>query len=157
MKPCVVDSSVAIKWFVAENHQAEAMAIAQEWIAGQLECIVPDWFFVEVENILWKKPRKQLITQYDVTQTLQEIDKLPFRVVASRPLSDRAVSFAIRHDRTVYDSLYIVLAEEENCTFVTADDRLANAVAPHFPNVIKLSDWEPTQPTTPPPATPPTP
>ena len=160
MKSLVVDSSVAIKWFIPENNQAEAMAIVQEWIAGQLECVVPDWFFVEVGNILWKKHRQQSITQYDITQTLQEMDKLPFRVVASRPLNDAAVSFAIQHDRTVYDALYIVLAKEENCSFVTADDRLANAVAAHVSNVIKLSDWKPSSPPvspSPPDTPPPTP
>ena len=143
MKSLVVDSSVAIKWFIEENHQSEAMAISQEWIEGQIQCVVPDWFFVEVGNILWKKLRQQAVDEYEVSRTLAELDTLPFRVVESRALTRKAVAVAIQHDRTVYDSLYIVLAIEECCSFVTADDRLANAVAAHIPNVIKLSDWKP--------------
>lgn len=153
MKRVVIDSSVAVKWVITEELEAEALAILGEWEMGSIECVVPDWFFVEVGNILWKKHRNQLITRDEVTNALAELGDLPFLMMPSRPLTDAAVSFAIKYDRTVYDSLYVVLAEEEDCPFITSDDRLANALAPHVPNVVKLSDWKPSPPTTPPPAT----
>ena len=157
MNRYVIDSSVAIKWFIYEDLQAEALAILNEWELGNLECVVPDWFYVEIGNILWKKHRNQLITREEVDTALAELGNLPLLIKPSHPLNDAAVSFAIKYDRTVYDSLYVVLAEEEDCPFVTADDRLANALAPHIPNIVKLADWKPSPPTALPPATTPTP
>ena len=42
-------------------------------------------------------------------------------------------SIAITFDRTVYDSLYVALAISHNTSLVTADERLANAVAARLP------------------------
>jgi len=35
--------------------------------------------------------------------------------------------------RSVYDSIYVVLAVEAEAQWVTADEKLANALAGHFP------------------------
>jgi predicted nucleic acid-binding protein len=36
-------------------------------------------------------------------------------------------------DRTVYDSLYVALAVHSKTQLITADERLANSLAAHFP------------------------
>ena len=41
--------------------------------------------------------------------------------------------------QTVYDCLYIALAERERCELVTADDKLVKAVQPTLPFVLALS------------------
>jgi len=40
---------------------------------------------------------------------------------------------AVLHGRSVYDSIYVVLAVEAEAQLVTADEKLANALAGHFP------------------------
>ena len=37
------------------------------------------------------------------------------------------------HDRTVYDSLYVALAVQSKSVMITADERLANALAAKLP------------------------
>jgi predicted nucleic acid-binding protein len=46
---------------------------------------------------------------------------------------DQALIIAIRFDRTAYDSVYVALAESRRTQLVTADERLANALAAYFP------------------------
>jgi predicted nucleic acid-binding protein len=41
--------------------------------------------------------------------------------------------------QTVYDCLYIALAEREACELVTADAKLVKAVQPTLPFVLQLS------------------
>jgi predicted nucleic acid-binding protein len=37
------------------------------------------------------------------------------------------------YERTVYDCLYVVLAVHSKAQLITADERLANSLAAHFP------------------------
>ncbi len=55
-----------------------------------------------------------------------------FRAFASSALVPAALQLARRHGRTVYDSLYLVLAIQESATMITADEKLANAVAAYL-------------------------
>ena len=48
---------------------------------------------------------------------------------------------AVIHRRTVYDMLYVALSIREGCQFVTADERLVNALGGAIPNVIWLANW----------------
>jgi predicted nucleic acid-binding protein len=44
-----------------------------------------------------------------------------------------AFAIATKFDRTFYDSLYVALAVDFKAELVTADERLANALAAYFP------------------------
>ncbi len=150
----VIDSSVVVKWFIDEPLDDIAKLIRDEWKAQRLICFAPDLLFVEMGNIIWKKRRKNVITSDDAALVIDGLQRLPWRVTSTESLLHEAYNIAMQTDRTVYDSCFLALAKRLNCPFVTADDRLANALAPNMPNVVKLSDWEPSPPTTPPPATP---
>jgi predicted nucleic acid-binding protein len=53
--------------------------------------------------------------------------------VPSGPLIDRAFQIALQYGGTAYDSLDVVLAVASNSDFVTADERLANALGGDLP------------------------
>ena len=40
---------------------------------------------------------------------------------------------------SVYDCLYVALAEQEKCDLVTADDRLVRTLQSQFPFIVALS------------------
>ena len=56
-----------------------------------------------------------------------------FPTTSSHDLLEEAFSIAATFDRTVYDSLYVALAVRLKADMVTADERLANALAAHLP------------------------
>jgi predicted nucleic acid-binding protein len=153
MSDLVVDSSIVFKWFVAEDDSDIAHSVLDAWKMQKLKCHAPDWMLAEVGNILWKRQRRTEITTDFASDCLKDVNALPLEWADARSLLPAAMTLAMTHGRTVYDSIYLALALRLNCPFVTADDRLANAVAPHVPNVVKLSDWKPSPPTTPPSAT----
>ena len=120
----VVDASVAVKWFLPEIYDEAARRL----LRGGQTLLAPDLLFPEVGNILWKRVRAAEITAAEAEAILQTLGSLPLRIQPSRPLVTVALSIACEAGRTVYDSLYLALALQEQVPMVTADERLYNAL-----------------------------
>ncbi len=141
MDKLVIDSSVAIKWFVAEPYSTEARRLLNEYRAGVLTLLAPDLMLAEFGNIVWKKQRFQGLAAADGQRIIAAFQRLPFALTPTAPPLDDACRLAITHQRTIYDALYLALTVREQCRFVTADERLVNAVNMSFPNVVWLARW----------------
>ena len=72
-------------------------------------------------------------SQKDAQAAVSGTQKRNFPTVSTLALLEDAVAIAVAFDRSVYDSLYIALALTAKSEFITADERLANAVAAHLP------------------------
>lgn len=139
----VVDSSVAIKWFVTEALVREATAILHAYQAGTLSLFAPDLIYAELGNIVWKKQMLQSLSAADAGRIIGDILALPLATTPSVDLLADAHLLAVAHGRTVYDALYLALSVQRGCPFVTADERLVNAVAAALPQVVWLGRWTP--------------
>lgn len=124
MSRFVVDASVALKWFLPEIHDAHARRL----LTGGHNLLIPDLLFPEVGNILWKRVRAGDITRVEADTILQTLGGLPLVVHPSWPLVTVALAIACQAGRTVYDSLYLALAVQENALMVTADEKFYNAL-----------------------------
>ena len=121
----VVDASVVVKWFLPEEHAAAARGL----LADGNTLTAPDLVYAEVANVYWKHWRRGLVSTDEVSALLTDLCALPVRPVSSRSLIVPATELACLHERTVYDALYLALAEQLDCIMVTADQRLVNALA----------------------------
>lgn len=136
MKACVLDASVAIKWSVpaaGENLVAEAFRALDRYTAQELDFIVPDIFWAEIGNILWKGVRQRRWSSDSAEITALEMRNRHFTAFPSEDLLVEALDIALAYNRTVYDCLYVALAVRTSTDFITADERLANALAAYFP------------------------
>ena len=120
-----LDASVVVKWYVSEKHSEEARVL----LAHRLERFAPDFVLVELANVFWKKARLGEIN--DPHAYFQELPRVREAVVlhSSADLIERAAEVAAQLDHPVYDCLYIACAEATRSTLITADRRLADAVA----------------------------
>lgn len=66
---------------------------------------------------------------------------MTLNLASTKELLDDAYRLAVAHKRAFYDMLYLALSLRVGCQFVTADERLVNAIGAAFPNVIWLADW----------------
>jgi predicted nucleic acid-binding protein len=94
-----------------------------------------------VGNIIWKKHTFQGLVAADAQSILDAFCKLTFKLTSTADLLDDAYHLAVTHRRTVYDALYLALSMREHCRFVTADERLVNAVRASLPGAIWLANW----------------
>lgn len=142
MDNIVVDSSVVIKWFVVEPFSTEAHRILDGYQAGVFTLHAPDLIHAEFGNIVWKKQRFQGLSAVDAQQIIDTFRQLAFVATPTVDLLDEAYRLAVAHERTVYDALYIALSVREQCLYVTADEKLFNALRATFPNIRWVADWQ---------------
>lgn len=121
----VVDASVAIKWFLPENHSDAALRL----VTQQHTLYAPDLIFSEFSNVLWKRVRKNEISKSEADSTLEGLLALDLQVQASQSLIPLALGIACRVNRTVYDSLYLAAAIVLSSLLVTADAKLYRALS----------------------------
>jgi predicted nucleic acid-binding protein len=143
MTSCVLDASVAAKWFLppsGEPHSAEALRILDDYRNNEIRLLVPGLFWPELGNILWKAVRQQRLSQSSAEDAISALDAVQFATTPSRSLWKPAFSIAAAFDRSVYDAVYVALAVLSNAPLVTADERLANALAGRFP-IRWLGSW----------------
>ena len=136
MTTFVIDASVAVKWFLPSSQEQcseNAFALLKRYVAGQVRFVVPDLFWAELGNICWKAVRQNRWQQKDAQAAVSATKKRAFPTVSTLSLLEDAFAISAAFDRSVYDSLYIALALMAKSEFVTADERLANAVAAHLP------------------------
>ena len=136
MTSIVVDASVAVKWCLPSLRE-ELVEHAEELLASsrreEVRFLVPDLFWVELANALWKAVRRNEISPNNATTAIAFVRDLDITTVPSIDFVPQALDLAISHGRTVYDSLYVALAMQSKSDLITADERLANALAARFP------------------------
>ncbi len=124
MTRCVVDASVAIKWFVPEIHSDAALRLRSE----NYELMAPDLLIPEIGNILWKKIVRDGMRLDVAGEILKHFEASPVAISPSMPLAPIALGIAAEERRSLYDGLYVALAMVERCRLVTADRKLYNSL-----------------------------
>ncbi len=125
----VVDASVAVKWFVAED-----LSDAAERILGRGDALsAPDLVLVEVANALWKKAQLGEIDRADADEALAALAADAIELQPTAPLVRRALALAGEIGHPVYDCIYLAAAEAGDGVVVTADRR--------FYEVARAAKW----------------
>jgi predicted nucleic acid-binding protein len=135
----VLDSSVALKWFLGEPDSDRALRLRDAARAAAHELLAPDFFPAEVTHALTRAERQGQITPAEgasfVSDLLAELPDLH----PSLPLVPRAYVLSSLYRHGVYDCLYVALAEREGCELVTADDKLVKKLGPALPFLVPLA------------------
>ena len=132
----VVDASVAAKWFLpaaGETLTDEALELLYRYTTGQIRLIVPDVFWAEFANILWKAVRQGRCSKDAADAAIAAMKDRNLPTVPSLELLEAAFAIANAFQRTVYDSLYVALAISSRAQLLTADERLAHTLAATLP------------------------
>jgi predicted nucleic acid-binding protein len=132
----VLDASVAAKWFLSakdERLTEQALALLDRYRQSEVDFIIPDLFWAEIASAFRKAIRLGRFDLSSAQEALNYLAKCGLPAYSTATLLDRAFQIAIAFDRSVYDSLYVALAAQTNSQLITADERLANALAARFP------------------------
>jgi len=114
----VIDASVAVKWVVEEDGTPEALALRQK-----AKLIAPDLLIAECANVLWKKVHRGELLKEEALLAARLLQGAEIELLPTRSLFETATRLSIEIDHPAYDCLYLALAVEKKCQFVTADER----------------------------------
>jgi predicted nucleic acid-binding protein len=119
----VVDTSVAVKWFVREAGRRQALSVL-----GAPERHAPDLIVAEVGNVAWKKAILGEVTAEQARFICASLRRYFAVLHRSDALIDRAIDIALQLRHPIYNCLYLACAERAGARLVTADERLLAAL-----------------------------
>jgi predicted nucleic acid-binding protein len=139
---CVVDASVGIKLFLIEPLTDRADNLFAHLAATPpASFFVPDLFFIECTNILWKYVWRFGYPPDAAQQNVADLIRLPVHLVSTADLAEAALALALLHQITAYDAAYVALAQQLSLPLVTADEALARRLEETDLDVRWLGDW----------------
>lgn len=119
MTRVVLDASAGVEWVLQSEigtRVERAVAAAEIW--------VPEHFYVETAATIRRLQLASQVTEERASIALSRLLATPAHRVQIRPLLSEA--WTLRHNITVADALYVVMAKHLRATLVTLDVNLAN-------------------------------
>lgn len=142
----VPDASVAAKLFIAEDQSVEARRFFSRLeTEPDIVFYVPELFYTEVANVLWKYVRRDNLSAADAQDSLKRLRRLAVQRVGADAILDDALQLAIKLGITVYDASYLAVARVANAQIVTADAPLVQAARAEGIPALLLLDAEPSR------------
>lgn len=114
----VVDTSVAVKWFVNEVGREHARL----FLKSPFACVAPELTLSEVANAIQRKVRLGEITLEQAEDVIEMLPRDYDDLVLSETVLRRAFDFSRQLDHSVYDCLYLAVAMRENDLVLVTDD-----------------------------------
>lgn len=141
----VVDASVAAKWYLRdESHTAPSVALLDSYQRGVTPLSAPHFIRYEIARSLLRAGREMRLTQEDARRQMEHFFGLGIHMDVdpdSRLMAADVLSRGLRI--SFYDALYVALAQELGCRFVTADVQLYDRVHADLPYVAWIGDLPP--------------
>ena len=124
----VLDASVLVKWFLQEADSEIALRFKEDLLAGKEDIALPDLALYEVLNVLRFKPR---VTEKALKSILPTLFELGLEIIApSQTLLREALHLSFVTELSIYDCIYLALANELGVRLVTADKRIVRQAEP---------------------------
>jgi predicted nucleic acid-binding protein len=124
----VLDTSVAVKFYLPEEWREEALTILAAVGEGEAKLLAPSTVQPELFNALWQQHRRGKLSRVEVGEHWGDFSVTSIDLYAPEDLMPRAAQMALETGVIVYDALFLALAEDAGAFLVTADDRLLKAL-----------------------------
>ncbi len=127
VKPFVLDCSVVLTWFFADEADPYADKVAEA--LTRITAVVPALFHLEIANTLVVGERRKRSTEAQATAFLARLAALPIRVddqTVARAWSD-TIALARIHELSTYDAAYLEIAVRQSLAMATTDEKLEAA------------------------------
>jgi|SRR3989344_1563620 len=122
----VLDASVIIKWFTKEEKRKEAIELRDKYTNEEIDIVVPDLILYEISNALRYNPN---FDENDVKEALKSLLDIGITIITpTQEILEKSIDLAFSNNISIYDSIYISLAEIIGFNLITADEKLYNKV-----------------------------
>ena len=125
----VVDASVLTKWFMEEEDRDRALGLRELHTSGRSTLFVSELTFLEILNAIRYGPKAK---EEDGAEALHVLQNLHLQVKPTDfELLRKANAIAWAYKITIYDALYVALAEKVGYPLITADEAMVKKLKGH--------------------------
>ncbi len=135
----VVDASVAVLWELKDTDFERARRLRAAYENRIHELIAPETIIWETANALLKAERQKNIPAGDAELFYHDFLRTQPVLYPTRQFVARGLKIALQTRAGLYDVFYALLAQQEQCELVTADQRMINNPQAMFPFIRPLS------------------
>lgn len=141
MPDLVIDASVAVKWVSPDEEAADrAVSMLADYQRGGVSFLAPLFWQYEVVNGVNKAVARGELAETEGREVVEALMALDV-TIEPFPSPQDAYGLARKYRRSVYDSLYLDLAERRGCEFWTGDRKLYNAAKGRLPFVRWIGEY----------------
>lgn len=141
MKQAVIDASVVLKWYLAdEQHGEKALGLLNKYISNELHILAPSLLEYEVINALVIARKRGRIEEETLLSAIDGFLGLGIELKNLSMFSTRVLHYCKVYNRSAYDASYLALAEEDGIPLITSDRVMYNAVQTDLQWVKYLGD-----------------
>lgn len=139
MKHYILDTSVAVKWFVADEiDTTRALILRDQLLNNECKITIPDLLVYELANALRYNP---YFTRDDTLAAVNSIFLMGLIIKQINGLiTTKAIDLAHKLEITVYDSYFLAMSEAEKADLITADEKFYKQAEGHE-KVMRLKDF----------------
>ena len=135
----VVDASVLTKWFVEEEDRDLALGLRELHTSGRSILFVSELTYLEILNAIRYGPR---VKEEDGAEAVHVLENLHLQVKPTDfALLRKANAIAWAYKVTIFDALYVALAEQLGYPLITADEVMVKKLKGHS-IVVPLRELE---------------
>ncbi len=124
----VLDTSALIRLFFADGPMpAGLVELARDVDAGGAALVAPELIWVEAAHAVQRKLRRGELSSSERDAVWRALRRTPVEVLPIVRHVDRALALSVALDVSVYDAMYLAVAEHVDGRLWTADKDLAHA------------------------------
>ena len=90
----------------------------------EVELMAPSLIIIESAQVLFKKWSQELLTKDEAETLFEDIRSLPIRLFEPAEFIKSALDIAMAQNITVYDALFVSVAQYYSATLITVDNKL---------------------------------
>jgi len=117
----VIDASIAVKWFIKEEGRKAAINLRDMHIREEIVLVAPELIILEILNSLrYKNNDKEKLKEINENLIKIQIEIVPL----NKFLMEKAIAAAVEYNLTIYDALYVAIAQINGIELITEDEKL---------------------------------
>lgn len=130
----VVDTSVAVAWYLPESFSAAARRWQRRMLDGSAELLIPSLHYWEFANVLRTRVRRGELDAGSAADVYALHLDAP--IISVEPDRGSVLDLALKSEATAYDAVYLALCIANHIPFLTAERK----TTPWIRKLGKLAD-----------------
>lgn len=123
MTELVIDTSVAVKWFLNEPDSKKALMVLQDSLHGKTQMHAPSFLRLELDSVLTRRVAAGFVQKDTADQIRASLERMPVQWHEIDALRNDTFRLALETRQSIYDCLFLALAITLAAGLVTADVR----------------------------------